>query len=292
MSKKNLALLALTLQTLLASGNFIALKIAASGIEPMVAAFIRFNCAALFLLLACRFSSFWKPIPKKDHIKLFLLGFSGVCLNISFLFWGLSEKLMTSDKASLLYATTGALAYFYGFLLKKEEWSGKRFSGIIIALIGCLIVLFEQGLSLKTGSYSGWIKVFIAVQFWTFYVVFGKNLVTRYGAFLTVAWTMFYGALAFSPLGIVKSIDFNFSLITFEVFLALLYMIFLTSGAAFFLWYYGLNYLSPSQVGLFTSMQPPLTALLCWLIWDQSFSMVMGIGTIITILGISLCQKS
>ncbi|MCG3174584.1 MAG: hypothetical protein GMKNLPBB_02829 [Myxococcota bacterium] len=278
-------------QTLIASAGYLVIQDALRTVHPLTLVTFRFGGAALLLYAMSKLTGHLAPVPWRAHRQFMLLGLLGVTLNQSMFFLGLAQPGTQPEHAAMLYAMTGGFAYLAGLLLGTERWRLVRVSGILLAITGASWVLVDKGVDFASGSANGYLILFVAVIFWALYGVLGFGAVRAHGPLRTTTWAMVYGALFYSPYGAYRLWTFDWTLLTPNVLLALAWLIILTSGASFYFWYYALTRLEPSQVALFTTLQPPLTALLAWMFMGTPITLTLVLGMALVIAGVRLSQK-
>ncbi len=75
---------------------------------------------------------------------------------------------------------------------------------------------------------------------------------------------------------------------TITVWLSIVYIGIFASGLAYFLWYWLLERIRPSQVAIVACTQPPLTALLAWIIFGTVPTYHLFVSGIIVLTGVFL----
>jgi drug/metabolite transporter (DMT)-like permease len=103
---------------------------------------------------------------------------------------------------------------------------------------------------------------------------------------------MLTGALIFLPVGVPSAIRFPFSQLTALHWAGIFYLAVGTSILGYLLWYHALSRIEASKVAVFTNAQPVFATILSVLFLDYSITSVFVIGSILTILAISITQSS
>ncbi|MBI3765123.1 MAG: DMT family transporter [Ignavibacteriales bacterium] len=266
----------LLFQSLIASGTHIVAKIVVRDIEPVTLTMVRSVMAAVGLLViaAVRKTNF--RILREHYVSIGLLSALAIPINQFLFLTGI--KYTTPANASLLYGTTPAIVLLVSHFIGKEKMTWKKSIGVAIAFCGILLVVFERGIDFRSDYTFGNGLLVIAVLAWSFYTVLGKQMIMKYGAFPTSAITMILGTVMFLPIGIIRVVDFNFSSLTMNHWMGLLYLSLGTSIFAYFLWYYALGKIEASKVAIFTNLQPILTTILAVVILGQTITTVFILG--------------
>ena len=278
----------LFIQSLVASGTHIVAKVIVVDIEPVTLTMMRSLLAAIVLVAVVIVRRQRRTFAKSDYKPLLLLSFLAIPVN-QFLFLS-AIKLTTPANASLLYAATPAAVFLLSWLTGKETITGKKGSGIAIAFVGILIVVFERGLDFRSEYTIGNALLCIAVIAWALYTIHGQPLIQKYGAFEASAVTMILGTFMFVPIGIVGVVEYDYSTLTISHWGGLLYLSLGTSILAYFLWYYALGKIEASKVAIFTNLQPILTTVLAVFLLGQTITPAFLIGGSLALLGVVLTQ--
>ncbi len=280
----------LIFQQLIASGTHIIAKDITEQILPQTVLFYRSAIASiLYLLWFFLDDKKIKKIEKKDLIIMFLLGFLNIPLN-QFLFF-ISIELTTPPKVALAYALTPAFVFIIAIIFLKEKATTLKLSGLIIAIIGTFIVIFEKGIDLKAGYFWGDILALIASLSWAIFTVVGKNFSTKYGAIYSTGLSMIWGFLMFIPIYLlIPGKTPIVELTTFHWF-EILYLGIMTSGISYILWYYALKKIEASKLSVFNNLQPIFTTIMSVIFFGFDLNIPFVMGAIIIIIGIIMTQK-
>lgn len=250
---------------LLASFTHIAGKEAVMHVSPWVVGFYRFVLGALTMWGLMRLSGRKIVLEPSDRWRFFTLAVLAVPLNqISFL---VGIHYTPASHPALLYATTPAWVLMFALGLGMERLRWWKWTGIGLSMLGVLVLLWGEGLTLRSDAMGGDLILLLAVVSWSLYTTLGKPIVERYGALETTFVVMLFGALLYLPFGLFLAGTADYSAADASVWLGIVYMGVMTSGMAYFLWYWLLHRIRPSQVAVVTCAQPPTTALLAWLIF-------------------------
>jgi drug/metabolite transporter (DMT)-like permease len=285
---------ALIAHTLLSAGTYLWAKRALHEIPALPLGLLRFLGASVLLgLLLLRLRPKGERLPPRDaRAKLLLLSFVAVPINQGFFLYGL--QLSTAGHAALLYTLTPLFVLLLAQLLIGEFPGWRTVAGTLLALGGTVFVLTQRGLDLSRGPLVGDLLLLVAVVAWAVYTAEGREMVTRFGALSTIAWTLIGGTLLYLPLG-AGSLLFadNRAAIaqaSREAWLGLVYLCVVTSVIAYLLWYWGLKHLAAARVAVFTNLQPLATAGLAHFFLGERVTVPFLAGALVVISGVLLAQ--
>lgn len=281
---------ALGLQTLLAAGTFLAAKQALGELTPSALAMLRFaGSSACFVLLVLLWARPALP-PRRSWPRIAALGLLGVPLNQGLFLAGLART--TPSHAALLYALTPLFVFLLAVAARVERPDSLKFSGLVIALAGALVVVFSRaGDELGAGGRLGDLLVLGAVVSWAAYTTLGKPLTEAHGPIAATSWTMVAGTVLFAPIGVPGAVAAPLATLSPETWASLAFLVFLTSVVSYLCWYYALRALEPSRVAVFTNLQPVATAALSWLLFGEQVTAALVAGGALVIGGVGLTTQ-
>lgn len=288
--KKSSVYLLLMFQQLIAGGTHIVAKAVVEAVDAGTVTFIRTVIAAAGLYAIVRIRSGPLRIEPRDWWQLSLLGFLGVALNQFLYLYGI--RFSTAANGALLYAATPIFVLVSARVIAGEQITQRKTFGIILAFVGIAIVIFERGVDFSSGYLFGNALILVAVVAWTLFTVLGKKMILKYGPLKTTAAMMFTGAVIFLPVGIPSALQFPFHQLTALHWAGILYLAIGTSILGYLLWYHALSRIEAGKVAVFTNAQPVFATILSVLFLDYSITTAFVMGSILTILAISITQTS
>lgn len=280
----------LLLQQLIASSTHLVGKSLTTDVDPRLVVLLRacFTVAAFSLWMYFNRRTL-RQFDRSDLPRLLLLGLINIPINQLFFLSGL--KHTTPPNASLLYALTPAFVFIIAVFFYKEKISRLKVLGIVAALAGTIVVLFERGIDFRSEFFFGNILVFAASVTWALYTVMGRPLILKYGAFHATALSMYAGFILYIPVFLLFPIETSVTDITPVHWFQLLYMGVVSSGIGYGLWYYALSRIEASKVAVFNNCQPILTTILAIIFFQQTPSLLFVVGGCVAIIGVFLTQK-
>src|SRR3990167_3945501 len=171
--------LALIITNIICGGASPIFKFALLNIPPFTLAFFRFFFAGLiFLPWAGRI---WKELTLKEWIEVFLVGFFGITIHISFFFLGLEK---TESINAPIIASSGPIFIYLGSLIfLKEKPKLKVLSGMLAALTGVLVIIFApfflDGRTWAFGEIEGNLFILIATLCVVIQTLIGHDLLKK-----------------------------------------------------------------------------------------------------------------
>jgi len=289
MSDKAKALIAVLIVAVLGGANSPYVKLAVSSIPPFSYTFIRFFFS--FLIILPIFLS-TKPKLEKDNLRLIWFSLFST-FNIILFAFGI--KMTTAATGQVIQSFSPVVVVIISFYLLKEKLTFKKVLGIIIGFIGANLVislpLFNHGLTKQ--AVIGNLLIFVGVISFSYYNVLSKNFLKKYSPlWLTVAFiftTMLVSLLfSFREVSLIKYWGSNLSL---TLVWALFYVVLIGTVTVYFLQQYAILYGSPLIASLILYLAPGTTMIWSNIILGEGFSLILIVGTIITLFGAWLVTR-
>ena len=192
---------------------------------------------------------------------------------------------------SLVIATNPLFAMAAGMLIFKENFSSTNIIGVFITLAGLWLVTYTRT---ATGSLFllGILVLFIAVISEVSQISFTKSLSENYAPSVIVMYQFLLGALFFMPLFFTKGLtDFDASVyLSWKVIYPVLALALLCSATAFTSWAYAIKNLGVARTSVFLAVVPLVTAVLSFILGEETLALMQWVGLAIGMLGIYLTQ--
>jgi len=280
----------LLLQQFLASTTHIVGKSALNTIQAPLLMLLRAIVASITYILFLRVRGVKLIRVKREHLFLFIiLGLLNIPLN-QYLFFN-SLKYTSPPNVALAYAVSPAFVLIIAFLFLKEKISFFKTLGIITAIIGTSLILFEKGIDFSSDNFYGTSLALLASLSWALYTIIGKKFVIEYGAVYTTAVAMVFGLILYLPLFFLSGSLSEITNLSIFDWSQIFYLGVITSGVAYVLWYIALKKFEAGKVSVFNNLQPILTTILSVIIFNHELTLAFLSGGILTILGVLLTQK-
>lgn len=286
---RTLVYAALTVQTLISAGTYLAAKRAMVELPPFTLVLLRFFISAgVFAAVLVALPGPKLP-PRPLWGRILWLGFLAGPVNQGLFFHGLSKS--TAAHAALLYALTPVGVFVLASLRRQERADGRRLTGIAVAFAGVVVLLLGRGLSSAAGPLAGDLFILAAVAAWVLYTTDGRTLIAEAGAVRASAWSMTAGTLLITPLAPLVFDGEAVASASALVWACTLYLAVLTSVVAYILWYYALSKAPASRVAVFSNLQPVATAVAAWALLGEPLTWEIAVGGVLVIVGVRLAQR-
>ena len=278
----------LMIQQVLASGTHIVAKVIAGTMDPFTLTLVRSLISAVIMSGILLLRGGFPKIAREDRNLVLFLSFLAIPVNQFFFLFGMRYTIPSN--AALLYATTPILVLLLSWMFLGERLTGRKIVGVVVGFIGVVVVIFERGVSASMEFLLGNLLIAVAVVAWGLYSVFGKRLISRYGAVGASSLTLIYGTVMFFPIGIWSTVSYPYATLTTSNWGEILYLAIITSVVSYFLWYFALGRIEAGKAALFANFQPVLTTVLMVVLLGQGITLAFVVGGSLALLGVVLAQ--
>jgi len=278
--------------TLFWGGTFIAGRVLALAMPPLVAAAGRFVlAAALLLLLAWQVEGGLPRLTRKQWIATFLLGATGVFLYNLFFFGALAR--LPASRTALIIALNPIVTAIATALLMRERLGSARWAGIALALLGSAIVITRGDLTaaLEDSVGGGELLMFGGVCAWAAYTLIGRRAMQGLTPIAATTYAALWGGFLLCLGAAWQWEGLHFEALDWRSFAAIGYLgVFGTVLG--FVWYYeGVKALGPSRAAVFNNLVPVFGVSLGAAILGEQILVSMLLGGALVVAGVMLTNR-
>jgi len=285
----------LAMVTMIWGGTWVAGRMLAGSLSPILAASLRFLLASVALLgfLWLARIPFARPTGRQ-WLQLVSLGFFGIFFYNLCFFYGL--QYINASRASLIVALNPAVIGLASWLLFKEQMSRSKIIGILVCISGAGVVIVSrdpQWLTTPPDAWLGDLLIFGCVIGWGVYSLFSRSLNHSIGPLQTVTFSIVLGTLMLWVLAAIHgevSVQAVANLGTTQ-WLSLIYLGVLGSAVAYIGYYDGIRKLGATRSGVFIALNPLTAVLAGAILLGEPVTIPMGLGGALILTGIYLCNK-
>jgi drug/metabolite transporter (DMT)-like permease len=287
LSNRQLAILALAGACIIWGAASPIFKWSMQEIPPYTLAFLRFMLAAVFVL---PFVYKNLTIHKSDFNKILTLAAVGITLHIALYFVGL--QLTSSINVPILSAIMPILLILGSIWYLKEKLKKRFIIGSGISVIGILIITVEPLLVTgPDGSIPGNILIILSVLCGVIYTLLLKKYSLPYSSLTIVFWTFLLGALLFLPAFATELMLLNpFANFDEKAIIGVGFGAIFSSAIAYFLYAFGLKYLTASEAGIFIYLEPIITVLVAVPLLHEIVHPTYIIGSLVVFAGLFIAE--
>lgn len=270
--------------------TFISTKVLLTVLQPVEILIYRFIIGFAVLLIAA------PKLLRTENIKEELLfvgaGFTGICW-----YYLLENIALTYTMASNVGVIVAASPFFTAilghFLMKDEKGLRLNFLlGFVISMLGISLISFN-GSNLQLNP-LGDLLALAAAGVWAFYSVLTRKISDLgYPTLLVTRRTFFYGIIFMIPAWFFFDCSFDFTVFTNPTYLLnILFLGLAASALCFATWNFAVRSLGAVKTSVYIYMIPVITVITSALILHEQITVLAGVGTVFTLLGLALSEKS
>ena len=202
-------------------------------------------------------------------------------------------RLTLASNVSILVSAAPIISALILRLFERDErLSGRQITGIGIAFIGVLFVVFNGVFVLKLNP-LGDLLALAAAFCWALYGFLAKRVVDRYDTFLSTRKLMFYGIITTAPLllfedGSLKGIG----LLRFGDICGLFYLGLICSALCYLMWNEALAVIGAMKANLYVYAVPVVTMIASAVFLDEIITWGGTVGVVLVVGGMLLSSLS
>ncbi len=252
-------------------------------------ALIRFLIAAVIFVPLYLQNSHYQPVKVIDLPKMFLVGFTGITLNIGFLYLGLVRT--NAIDTAIIIDLAPLIAIFSAAHFLKEPILKRQLLGSCIAFTGALIIIGQPLFQTKFGASShvvGNLFIVVSVLANDWFNILSRKLFTIYTAFTITAYLFIVGVITFLPLAIWEytvNPHWVYTVTRADILSVTYYAIF-GSILAYFFYEYGLAKAGIQRATITDYMIPVITITVSIVFLHEVITLPFIIGTALVAAGV------
>jgi len=272
------------------SFNYVIGKIAMRHIDPVSLASLRMPLAAL-LMLPIYFSRKKRaPVRAGDIWTFGYLGFFGVVVNMGAYTIGLSQT--TSQHAVVIMALGPILVLLLAAILRIENLTTAKVTGMGICFLGILLLESEQGISGRSPLLTGDLITFASISGFACYVALAKNVTGRYDSISMNSYILFSGAVLSLPIAVRQAVHLQWGSVGWVGWAGMFYLAGFSAVASYTVLAWVLRYMEPSRVAAVNYVQPIIVILISIPILGEHPTGHLLAGAAMVLLGVYLAERA
>ena len=274
------------------AGSFVAVRMTVKEISPVDLGFLRFLVATPFMVLILFLSKKETRLPAKELLSLSVLGLTGVTLLYIFQFIGI--EYTTASTSAVLINTNVIFIVLLSATFLKEKFPLRKSAGIALSFAGVLVVIFAQmtneSIAFSNVFLIGCMFIILSAFCWAIYSIVGKRLLDKYDPFTVTTYAFVLGTIFFLPV-VLPDITDVIQGVSFNGWMAILYLALICSVFGYVAWYYALSRIEAGRAAVFLNLIPLFTIVISFFTGEIP-TFIFLIGAILIIYGVYLTQKS
>lgn len=275
--------------------SFVATKAALREVAPITLIFVRFLLGSVTLLLfAFGVRRRQAPVsPEGGRIwpQLLLMGFLGIFVHQ--MLQANALTMTSAVNAGWLIGVTPIWSAILSAILLRERFGIWKLLGLIGGFLGVLLIITRGRFDAHVRalpSTRGDLLFLISTLNWAVYSIVGHRTIRRLGATRATAYAMATGLAMLAPFFVAARGWRELPHVTTAGWLAILFLGFGCSAAAYLFWYGALEKLEVTRVAAFLYLEPLVTLLAAVVLLNEPVSAVVVLGGAVVLASVILLQ--
>jgi drug/metabolite transporter (DMT)-like permease len=231
-----------------------------------------------------------EKVEKRDLLKIAVCAIFGVGINQILFFEGLN--LTTPISASIINTIIPVMILIFSHFILKEKITNIKVLGIMFGAAGALMIILSAGDGdFRFNTLLGNFMIFMNAASWAFYLVLVKPLMEKYDSPTILKWMFFFGFIIIIPFSFQTVASSSFDQIPMGIWMSILFVVFITTGFAYYLNNYSLKTISPNVNGIYIYLQP-LVASFVAIVWGKdNLTVIDLVAAVLIMAGVYLITQ-
>ena len=278
------------------SGNYIVAKIVFREIPAMIVMCLRTMVAGVLMIPV-----YWNQTrrtrvvwTRRQFALVFALGLIGITGNQ--FFWTLGVSRTTVLHSSMIMATTPLFVLLLAGLMRLEQITPLKITGMLMALCG--VALLQFGRTVAQGSapgrsptFTGDFLMLLCALLLACMTVVGKRYRPQAGGIAVSTVGYVGGALLLVPVLWLNARNFPFSRVSTAAWVGVFYMGAFSSVTGYLIYYYALARLPASKMATFQYLQPVFASLMAVALLGEHLSAPAMLAGVIIFAGVVVAER-
>lgn len=254
-------------------------------ITPFLLVKIRLTLAFLLMLvgLIC-YNRRLLIIPCRELVYFAMLGVGGMALLNFFYFYTIS--LTNVATAVFLQYLAPVFIAIYTVIYEKEKLGGRRGLAIALATLGGLFIMLNAGGAVAISS-RGIMSGLLAAMFMAFYTVYGRRAVRQYHPLTAVTYSFCFAGIFW---WLVSPEAWTSDTINAGNWWLFAYVAVFSTVIPFLLYFFGIRFLPPTNVGITACLEPVIAAVVAYLFLGETMGWLQIMGGLLVIIAVIILQ--
>jgi drug/metabolite transporter (DMT)-like permease len=287
---KTKALIALALVSFFWGTTWIASR---EGVKHMpalqLAAIRQFIGGATYIIF---FVAKGRAIPRgKEWLTILILTFLNFILSNTLSTWGL--KYISAGLGSIIGATFPLWLVLILLFKSRSALGSRAVIGFILGFAGICIIFYEHVADfLHSGFRFGIFLSVAAAISWAFGTLYTKKKSLDFNPYFSLGLQMTISGLILYLISFSTGVSIPIQSIPTASWIAIIYLVIFSSIITFVAYLYALQHLPASRVAIYAYLNPIVAVLIESLFFGQRFSVFIGIGGFVTLVGVYLVNEA
>jgi drug/metabolite transporter (DMT)-like permease len=286
-SEHTKALLALALVSFFWGTTWLASKRGVKYIPALQLSGMRHTIGGSLYVVYFLFKGYKFP-TKQQFIQFFWMSIVMFVLSNGLSTW--SVAYLPSGLSAVIGSITPIwIALFSVFILRETKLNWITVIGLLLGFVG-IVVIFSDYIStlFNSGFIIGIIMGIVATMTWAIGTLYTVKHSRNLNAYYSLGWQMFLSGIMLNTISFATGNFKPLNLIPLEAYLSVGYLVVIGSIITFGAFIYAIKRLPPAQSSIYAYINPIVAVIIGALLNNESLTMVIFGGTLITLMGVYL----
>jgi drug/metabolite transporter (DMT)-like permease len=231
-------------------------------------------------------------LPKgKEWRPVLVLSFLNFVLSNGLSTWGV--QYISAGLGSIMGAIFPLWLVVIGLFSSGGKIPTKAILGLFLGFGGVCIIFFEHLHDFFNADFRfGIMLSLIATWTWAFATLYTKKQAANFNPYFSLGLQMLISGISLFTFTNLTGNAVSLTAIPWQSWAAIAYLIIFGSLIAFICYLYALQNLPTEQASIYAYINPIVAVICGWLILNEKLSVFIGIGGLVTLLGVYLVNKA
>ena len=205
--------------------------------------------------------------------------------------WGV--KYISAGLGAIIGAIFPLWLVVIGLFSRGKALGKKTILGLLLGFAGICVIFYEHlDDFLKADFRFGIFISLVATWSWAFGTLYTKKHATGFNPYFSLGLQMLISGALLMSISEATGQAIPYTKIPFQSWMAVLYLLVFSSFLCFVAFLYALQNLPTEQTSLYAYVNPIVAVLLGWLLFDELLTPFVVVGTLVTLYGVYLVNRS
>jgi drug/metabolite transporter (DMT)-like permease len=227
----------------------------------------------------------------KEWNMILVLSFLNFMLSNALSTWGV--RFIPAGLGSIIGAIFPMWLVIIGMFGAKTRLNPKTVAGLVLGFTGICVIFYEHLYHLFDANFRfGIILSVLSTWTWAFGTLYTKKVAAHFNPYFSLGLQMFISGIVLLSITGATGISVGLAEIPWRSWAAIGYLVVIGSVITFVAYLYALQNLPTEQVSIYAYINPIVAVLLGWIIYSERLTPFIIIGTLITLYGVYLVNKT
>jgi drug/metabolite transporter (DMT)-like permease len=227
----------------------------------------------------------------REWNTILILSFLNFMLSNALSTWGV--RFIPAGLGSIIGAIFPMWLVIIGMFGARSHLKPKTVLGLVLGFTGICVIFYEHLHHLFDASFRfGIILSVLSTWTWAFGTLYTKKVAAHFNPYFSLGLQMVISGIVILTITKASGVSIGIGEIPWRSWAAIAYLVVIGSVITFVAYLYALQNLPTEQVSIYAYINPIVAVLLGWIIYNETLTPFIIIGTLITLYGVYLVNKT